>query len=253
MRQVALEEAACRPRLNLAQLSRGELEHMAEAGQEVVEVHRVLAKTGDNVVGELLRGHETFYEWDHYPPGDVYDAETHAQYYYHAHPPDQRFEGEHGHFHTFLRPKGMPDGIAPAKVPGYTPPQDPNDALSHLIAIAMDKHGIPFRLFTVNRWVTGEVWYEAGDVERMLEHFAIDHARPSWPVNRWVTGMLHLFRPQIVELLRARDSSVELWRQKHPDRDVYEDRELEVTSYADIDLETQVRSVTEALQQAGGG
>ncbi|HSR70967.1 MAG TPA: hypothetical protein VLL72_01180, partial [Kiloniellales bacterium] len=81
---------------------------MAEAGRAVVEAHRVLARTGDNVVGELLRDHDTFYEWDHYPPGDVYDRESHAQYYYHAHPPEQRFPGEHGHFHTFLRPKGMP-------------------------------------------------------------------------------------------------------------------------------------------------
>ncbi len=251
MREVTLEEAICRPRLNLGQLPREQLESMAAAGEEALEVHRVLAKTGDNVVGELLRGHGTFYEWDHYPPGDVYDAETHSQYYYHAHAADQRFEGEHGHFHTFLRPKGMPEGVEPAAVDDYRPPEDPNDALSHLIAIAMDKQGLPFRLFTVNRWVTAETWYRAVDVERMLERFAVGHARPSWPTNRWITAMLHLFRPQIIELLRARDRSIEVWRRKHPERNVFEDRELEVTSYADISLEDQVRAVTEALQARG--
>src|SRR3546814_4518623 len=92
------------------------LEAMAAAGAEVVEIHRVLAKTGDNLVGELLKHSGTFYEWDHYPPGDVYDHETHGQYYYHAHAADQRFENEHGHFHTFVRPKGMPPGIRPARV-----------------------------------------------------------------------------------------------------------------------------------------
>src|SRR3546814_7453899 len=76
---------------------------MAAAGAEAVDVHRVLAKTGDNLVGELLKNNGTFYEWDHYPPGDVYDHETHGQYYYHAHAADQRFDGEHGHFHTFVR------------------------------------------------------------------------------------------------------------------------------------------------------
>jgi hypothetical protein len=248
--RAALEEAAVKPRIDLSGIAPERLEEMAEAGQEVLNVHRVLAKTGDNIVGELLRGQGTFYEWDHYPKGDVYDQETHSQYYYHAHPADQRFEGEHGHFHTFLRPKGMPEGVAPAQVPGYTPPKDPNDALSHIIAISMDKHGLPFRLFTVNRWVTGEVWYGADDVIRMLDHFEIDHTRPSWPVNRWISAMAVLFRPQIEELVRKRDVTVDEWRDKHPDRDVYEDRGLEVTSFVDISIDTQVQAVMNALGRA---
>ena len=91
-------------------LPRARLEAMAEAAEVVVDCHRVLAKSGENMVSELLRGIETFYEWDHYPEGDIYDHETHSQYYYHAHPKEER-PGEHGHFHTFLRPKGMPKGI----------------------------------------------------------------------------------------------------------------------------------------------
>ncbi len=232
---------------SLESLSAEALEAMAEAGQEVAEVHRVLAKTGDNVVGELLRGHDTFFEWDHYPPGDVYDSEIHGQYYYHAHPPDQRFENEHGHFHTFMRPKGMPAGIKPAPVPGFKKPDDPDDELSHLIAIAMTKDGFPFRLFTVNRWVTGEVWYTAGDVTTLLDRFKIDHTRPSWPVNRWVTAMVALFKPQIAALLEARDRAVTDWAESHPDIDVYEDRELEVTSFFDISVEDHVRAVAGAL------
>lgn len=232
---------------NLADLSTTELERMAAAGHEVVEAHRVLAKTGDNIVGELIRGHETFFEWDHYPPGDVYDRETHGQYYYHAHAEEDRFEGEHGHFHTFLRPGGMPSGMAPHPVPGYRPPKDPDDALSHLIAVAMDQAGLPFRLFTVNRWVTGEVWYKAADVSALLDRFEIDHAQPSWPVNRWITGMVGLFKPQILELLQDRDRSVAAWAEKGGIEDVYEDRDLEVTSYMDISVEDQVRSVARLL------
>jgi hypothetical protein len=228
-------------------LASEELEAMALAGQQVVEVYRILAKTGDNVVGELLRGTDTFYEWDHYPKGDVYDRETHSQYYYHAHAADQRFPGEHGHFHTFLRPKGMPPGLAPADIPGRPVPEDPNDELSHLIAIAMTPAGFPFRLFTTNRWVTGESWYRAEDVIALLACFNIDHARPSWPANRWITAMLGLFKPQIVELVRARDRAVAAWAELHRERDVYEDRELEIASYMEIDVEAQIRAVSQAL------
>jgi hypothetical protein len=234
---------------HLADLPTEELERLAEAGQEVVEAHRVLAKTGDNIVGELLRGHETFFEWDHYPPGDVYDRASHGQYYYHAHPARERFENENGHFHTFLRPRGMPAGMAPQPVPGYKPPKDPDDALSHLIAIAMNPAGIPFRLFTVNRWVTGEVWYKADDVALMLDRFEIDHAQPSWPVNRWITGMVRLFKPQILELLQARDRAVAAWAKKCGIKDVYEDRDLEVASFMEISVEDQVRTVMGLLAE----
>ncbi len=245
--EAVIKDTALTSAFALDRLSTEELEAMAEAGREVTEIHRLLAKTNDNIVGELLKNNGTFYEWDHYPPGDVYDHETHGQFYYHAHAADQRFEGEHGHFHTFVRPKGMPPGVRPAAVPGYKPPEDPNDALSHLIAISMTPAGLPFRIFTVNRWVTGEVWYSAKDVAVLLDCFKIDHTQPSWPVNRWVTAMIRLYKPQIIDLLQARDRKVALWQQQHSDRDVFEDRDLEVTSYLDIKLEEQVQSVAALL------
>ena len=219
---------------------------MRAAGEEVVNCHRVLAKTGDNLVGELLSDVETFYEWDHYPKGDVYDRESHSQYYYHAHPQDQR-PGEHGHFHTFLRPKGMPKGIRPAKVADYKPPKLKNDALSHLIGISMDKHGVPIRIFSTNRWVTGEIWYRAADVIRLLDYFEMDLAQPSWPLNRWITGMMRLFRPQIVEAIHERDAVVRRWRKAHPGQSPFEDRNLEITASIDVSIDDQVRAVEEAL------
>ena len=246
-REMMMPESALAGACQLESLAVEQLEAMGAAGAEVVDIHRVLAKTGDNIVGELLKHNGTFYEWDHYPPGDVYDHETHGQYYYHAHAADQRFEGEHGHFHTFLRPKGMPRGIRPAQLAGLVPPADPNDALSHLVAIAMTPGGLPFRLFTVNRWVTGEVWYRADDVIRMLDAFKIDHAQPSWPVNRWITAMVVLFKPQITELLRARDAKIAAWQQATPDVDVFEDRDLEITSFVDISVDDQVQAVARAL------
>ncbi|MEX2628428.1 MAG: hypothetical protein WD341_00715 [Tistlia sp.] len=247
----ALEGCHALPQVEYAQFDRPCLEAMAEAATAVTEIHRVLAKTGDNVVGELLRGCGTFYEWDHYPKGDVYDHETHGQYYYHAHGVDQRFADEHGHFHTFLRPAGMPPGMRPAPMSTLQPPGDPEDALSHLVAIAMDSRGQPVRLFTVNRWVTGETWYGAEDVVRMLPRFAIDHARPSWPVNRWITGLLAMYRPFIGALVRQRDQAVHRWQRERNPPDVYEDRRLEVTSCLDIDLASDVRRLGEAIAALG--
>jgi len=234
---------------DLAALPRPLLEAMAAAGDEVVECVRVLAKTGDNIVGELLKTEETFFEWDHYPKGDVYDPETHAQYYYHAHPADSR-TGEHGHFHTFLRPGGMPPGVKPAPLPDFAPPADANDALSHLVAVSMDKYGLPTKLFTTNRWVTGETWYRAADVVAMLDRFEIDLAQPSWPVNRWLTAMVRLFRPQIATLLEQRDAAVAAWQAGHPKANAFEDRALEVTSTLAISVDDQIRAVRAALKRA---
>lgn len=236
------------PPLDFSRLGRAVLRKMADAGYEVIDCYRVLAKSGDNVVGEVLRGQGTFYEWNHYPENDVYDFESHAQYYYHAHPKDER-PGEHGHFHTFLRPKGMPKGIKPAPVPDYTPPAEPNDALSHLVAISMDERGIAAQLFTTNRWVTAETWYAAADVAAMLDRFVIDLAQPSWPVNRWITAMLRLFRPQIEALLLERDRVIAERERRHPELDVFEDRRVEVTSKIDISVEDQLQSILAALKR----
>ena len=111
----------------------------------------------------------------------------------------------------------------------------------------MDPKGFPIGLFSVNRWVTGEAWYTADDVIGMIDRFHIDHANPSWPSNIWVSAMLRLYLPQIIELVRKRDVTVADWRRKYPDRDVYEDRELELTSQMAISVDKQIAGVRAAL------
>lgn len=248
--RAVVPEAAVKPEIDLDGVPPARLAAMAAAGDTVVDIHRVLARSGANVVAEVLDGQGRFFEWDHYPKGDVFDSKTQSQFYYHAHAADRRFPGEHGHFHTFLRPRGMPDGVAPADVPDFVPPADPDDALSHLVAISMDKNGLPVRLFTVNRWVTGEAWYTAENVVAMLDRFDIDHTRPSRPLNRWITNMLRLFRPQIVDLIRQRDRVVADWQRRRPARNVFEDRELEVTSHVEISIDDQMEAIARALDPA---
>lgn len=254
---------------DFSRLGRAELEAMAAAGEAVLDCGRVLAKTGDSLVGEALRGSEAVSDWTHYPPGDIYDPLTHAQYFYHAHPPAARGPREAGHFHTFLRPRGMPPGTRPLMMPELAiadapaAPAEPavppapqpdqgadNDEPSHLVAIAMDAGGNPVRLFTTNRWVTGETWYAAADVTAMLDRFALDPTRPPSPLNRWLTAMFGLFKPQMRALVAARDEAVMSWRRRHRGKvHVFEDRRLEIASALDIDLDEQIRRIALALKQ----
>jgi len=219
------------------------LRRMLAAGEDILECYRVLKKGGLNIVGEVIREAETFYEWNHYPDGDIFDPDSHSQYYYHNHR-----EGEHGHFHVFLRQPGMPKGTRPVKNTTDEAWPKGKEALSHLIAISMDDYGFPLAIFTTNRWVTGETWYKAADVVPMIDRFEIDHALPSWPVNRWLSGMLALFQPQIAELVRIRDEKVAAWRLTHAGGvDAWEDRELEITSNLEISVEDQIAAIKKAL------
>lgn len=236
----------------LAGVSQSRLELMALAGAEVTAAERAFARQETSVVARLLRDEGTFYEWEHFPTGDIYDAVSGAQYFYHAHgatPKRVGTEGkfhnlapaahsgaqrpvhEHGHFHTFLRQSG-----------GKAPP-------SHIVAIAMDFHGRPNRLFTANRWVTQETWIEAPRLIGMLDRFTVDLARPSRWVNRWLAAMLRLFRPQIEDLLRQRDSALAEWGRRHPGLDAGNARELEIPSQREISLADQIDRVARALAQ----
>jgi hypothetical protein len=130
------------------------LKKLIEAGNELDNCARALTKGGINVVGEVLRGQGTFYEMDHYPEGDVYDPDHHAQYYYHAHREDA---DEHGHFHTFVRGSALPEDMMPATGFQETQPWPRGeDAVAHLVAVSMDAWGKPIGLFATNRWVTDE-------------------------------------------------------------------------------------------------
>lgn len=216
---------------------------MIAAGREVLECQRALEKAELNLVGEVLRGTGTFYENSHYPEDDVYDCDTHSQYYYHAH--RGGMAGEHGHFHTFIRD---PQAIARMRPVAAAP--DSED-ISHLIAVSMDPYGWPIGLFATNRWVTGERWFSADDTIALARRFRIDHARPSWPLNRWLSAMLVLFEPHIEALLRHRDDVVAERALDRPLEDVLENRDLEVTGYLPISIDDVMRDLQTTADEPG--
>lgn len=206
---------------------------MLEAGREIRECLRVLEKAELNVVGEVLRGQGEFVEFEHYPPNDVYDRQTHSQYYYHAHGDTRE---EHGHFHVFIR-TGELDCLPTPTAPPVEEGSSSEPAVAHLIGISMDDWGYPLGLFATNRWVTGETWYPADTLIRLASGFKIDHAYPSWPTNRWISAMLRLFHPHVRALLEHRDTVLSAWQDAYPNRIALEDRALETTGYLPVSLE----------------
>jgi hypothetical protein len=203
-------------------------ERMIQAAREVLECHRVLHRGGLTLISDIMRaGQAAPAPFEHYPPDDVIDHAHHAQYYYHAH----RSEEEHGHFHCFAR-------ILNPAGEGWVP--------VHLGAISMTHEGLPRALFATNRWVTEEHWLPAEDTIALLDRFVIDHAAPSWPVNRWVTAMLVLFRPHFEALLRQRERIVEAFQHQHPEVNALDDQELEVTGQIVIDIRAWLAELANA-------
>ena len=233
-------EVSAAPELHfptLASLSRERLLHMYQAGLEVLECERVLSKVKLNIVGEVLKDQGTFYQMNHYPKGDVFDRETFSQYYYHAH---RGMPGEHGHFHTFMRRGGIPERLQPVPYDGDVEWPSGTDTVAHFVGISMDKYGSAIGLFATNRWVTGEAWFKAADMVEMIDSFNVDHAWPSWPTNKWVSNLIHLYRPEVEALLLHRDQMVEYWRQTHPGKDVFEDRDLDMTGQVRVSAKKRV-------------
>lgn len=216
------------------------------AGREILEWNRVLEKAGSHVVHELLKGQGMFLGMEHYPKQDAYDHETFAQYYYHSHR-----RGEHGHFHLFLRQGGMPEGVLPQFYDGRNDTMSDVDTFSHLVAISMDDEGHPIKLFTTNRWVTGEDWYRSEDVCKMIDRFQIEHTHPSWVTNRWLSSMLRLFYPQISELILRREEDLEMKSQSLTLIDAMEDYHLDVLSELEISVETQMDVVSCLIEERG--
>lgn len=160
----------------------------------------------------------------HYPGGDVYDGASHAQFYFHTHR-----VGEVGHVHLFLRPRGMPAGLAP-----LAPTGEP-DAPCHLIAVGLGADGWPDTLFTTNRWVTGEDWYAAAAVVAMLPRFRMDGSGAAGAVAAWLSALLAVVAPLVEDLVGERDAVVAAWARSHPGF-ALDDRDLEVPSSCPLDL-----------------
>lgn len=216
----------------LAGLDRDARDSLAGAAYRLRTAERAIRDAGSDP-RKLMTGGAEMAEYRHFPAGDLYDPDTHAQAYCHAHRP-----GAPAHVHLFLRPRGMPPGIEPT-----VPVAGERDAPCHLVAVGLGRDGWAERLFTTNRWVTGEAWYAAPHVAALLPCFRLDVPGAMAPVGEWLTALVAAFHPLIVRLAEERDRKVAQWSRAHPDLDPLEDEGLEITSRVAVDVEDWLRAL----------
>lgn len=178
--------------------------------REISFCESLLAKDGLNVLSETFRDTSGITAFEHYPPGDVFDRASGAQWFYHCHPAEEGAV-EHGHFHCFLRPQG------------------PNGPIHHLAAVGVDAYGRMLRLFTVNQWVVADDWMDAEGTIALLPRFDVQMPRPSYLVNRWLTAIFAAHEDEIAKLIRERDRVLAAHRPPEG-VEARQDRALEVTS-----------------------
>ncbi|BDI61521.1 DUF6969 family protein [Qipengyuania nanhaisediminis] len=181
--------------------------------------------------------------WTHYPRKDARDAHCQSRWYYHVHAPGSRDcdPDEHGHFHLFLHRSQLPEGLEPK----VWPPQgeDCKAHVAHIVALAIDRSGIPKSWFTVNRFVTNEFLYPADVMIAHLDDFCVDHTKEDDLVNRFVTAMVALYREEIAELLRERDTRQARLAAEFGDKAYEKESGVEVLSQVAIDLDEKLASL----------
>lgn len=227
------------PTFSLPELSTRQKNRLLKIILQILEIQYQISSGGNNnILHHTLEQKHRHVKMLHYPKGDRIDFSTGAQYFYHCHREDLN-SMEHGHFHVFLRYKNIPEHISP-----FLPPDEKNTSpMTHLTAISMNRYGQPIRLFTVNRWVSSDVWYQAAHAETFIKQFKMtlkDNAH--WTLlDKWVENMLKLFAPQIIWLHHARD-----YKMSAHCSDIYEDKSLEELSSVSIDLNQQIEWVMQS-------
>ncbi len=178
------------------------------AREQLVMLTAAMAREGGTPVQRVLpSAPDEYRQWSHYPEGDAIDPESGARWYYHAHPPEQRDPGEHGHFHIFL-PLSAFAGTEPLALPQKDKPAK----VVHVAALCFDTDGLPTHWIATNQWVTEEYLYAADAVIARLDLLQLDGAgidKGMPGVGRWLTLALQMCREDIVGLLRERDVALQ--------------------------------------------
>lgn len=212
------------------------------ATQVLEAQQKMTTDKGKNILHYTLKRKRIHERMSHYPKGDRIDHSTGSQYFYHCH--RENYEStEHGHFHCFMRYKHIPKRIKPTALPDWDKYID--NPMTHLVAIGMNQFGQPIRLFTVNRWVTSEILYDAVHANYFLKRYKMTLLDdPYWQVlDKWVEGMLHLFSPQILWLHQEREKRMQELQSLNPGSNPYIDYDLEELSEIPIDIKQQVEWV----------
>lgn len=190
---------------------------MTAAVGSLIEVMHRLAQRGQSLLNVLFPDQAAVRPWTHHPPRDAIDRISGFRWYYHAHPGQGIWPGEHGHFHLFADPAGQ------------------GTQVTHLLAVSVDARGLPLGMLSLNRWVTGEHWQPAAQVLQLVQGFGVSRPARMGVIHRVLPLILQAFTPQIRALLRHRDRRLAELRRRVGDT-VFDDRRITVLSRTRLDL-----------------
>lgn len=211
---------------------------LSEAGWRLLETYSDLAKRGEHLFTQLLKG-QAPRQWTHYPEDDAIDRASGYQWFYHSHSPQDRPEtGEHGHIHVFARRPLWSRRLQSSAEKAFAelccqPQASPNTR--HLLAIGFDAKGVPSSLFTVNSWVTGDLMLNAKLSMELLTSMRLNTGHPS--VDTVIESVIQLCQPEIRQVLNERDRALRSY--SGPDK--LDAPELELLAQTPIDLDAKLR------------
>jgi hypothetical protein len=178
---------------------------------ELLALLEDLERSRTSIIDVITEG-QPIEPWRLYPDDrGIFDRETRYQFYYHSHGSPH----EAGHFHTVRLF---------------------SDHTVHLVAISLAADGWPQALFTLNLWAIGDAYEGAVALGRYARRFRLrEHVGPGHLV-RFVNLIFQAFGPQIERLQDEKIETLASYRMRHPDRDVFRDRSLEILSRLEIDV-----------------
>ena len=193
-----------------------------DAADSLIACLLEMAEAETNPVLQVINTDKPLEENKKYPAQLLQFSQTGWRAYYHCHPVtrtgNHRFQGEHGHFHIFIRTQNEPE------------------KWSHLVALAMDNMGQPLGWFTVNHWVTGETWENAETLVKYLDSIPYDNPGLSKSVERWLLSILAVSRDKVINVLYERDKILKQKQLNQNEPDIKQDKGIYLLSEMSINL-----------------
>ena len=211
----------------------------------LIDTYRRLALTRGHLLEPILQGASPT-QWEHYPGDDAISVDRRYQWYYHSHSlADRPGSIEHGHFHLFARMEGAAehvDAIAERTFLSVLGEPDSEATTRHLLCVGMSPMGVPISLFTVNRWVTGDLLLSRASTLALLESMTLDTGYAA--IDAVLTALAELYRSDIRSLMSQRDRSLRARAAKGPG--TLEDPNVEVLSELPLDLDGRISAALSA-------
>ncbi len=164
-------------------------------------------------------------EFIHFPSEDVVDSNTGSQYFLHRHSSELIEDSIHVHYFKRWRPIGLNLPLG-------------DTITTHLAALEFDCLGNPLGWFTVNQWVVADYWQPARDTINLFKDWKINSADDGRgesinpKCHEWLEAYMKLsLHNDIYELLVDRDEKLDALVECNPDKNVFENREIEILGY----------------------